>query len=93
MESELNYTPFKAITTEPVRMCESVSHIISPLAKLFTVSRLLMVTNVVRVYCDGWCESVRSPQGRDVSHDGGREGGSDSSNLQFPAILQYPPSP
>ena len=39
IESGLDYTPFKAITTELVRMCESVSHIISPLVKLFTVSR------------------------------------------------------
>ena len=56
-----------------------------------------MVTNVVRGYCDGWCESVSPPRGRDVSLDGGRgERASDSSiNLQFPAIplVQYPPSP
>ena len=71
-------------------MCESVSHIISPLAKLFTVSRL-MVTNVVRGYCDGWCESVSPPRGRDVSHNGGRQGGSDSSNTYSSLQFYSPP--
>ena len=97
MESELNYTPFKAITTEPVRMCESVSHITSPLVKLFTVSRQASTADGDQcgqgvLWWLVW-ECEPAPGARCVARrGGGREGviPLTYSSLQFYNILHHP---